>query len=229
MKFIFIISIFCILSIHLYSFSVYSFEICSQEYDPVCGVDKITYFNECIMRNAGAVLDYRGVCEHDIGVLNEPPISISDYQDELEEIGRMQARNNFDNNDSDSICTNLDKHACRSSKQCQVNTRKILFFFNRFDSCSIKRTIDSNIFLDSSINCSNIINFVCAEDLRTYPNACFARSQGLEILFRKRCEDIACDSFDENTCLNYNSICRARYSRSFIFFGEKTFEECTFR
>lgn len=231
MKIIIMFSIFVLFLLNSYSFSTYTFEICSQEYEPVCGIDKITYFNECIMRNAGATLDYRGVCEHDIGVLNEPPISISDYTEELEEIAKMQSLNSRNSGDDvdDSICSNLNRDACESTQQCQANTRKFLFFFNRFDSCSIKRTIDSNIFLDSSINCSNIINFVCAEDLRTYPNACFARSQGLEVLFRKRCEDIACDSFDENMCLNYNSVCRARYSRSFLLFGDKTFEECRFR
>jgi len=41
--------------------------VCDAEYDPVCGVDGITYSNACIAACAGIEVDYQGECE-------EPPV-----------------------------------------------------------------------------------------------------------------------------------------------------------
>ena len=36
---------------------------CTQQYDPVCGVDNKTYSNECVANAAGAKIQYKGECK----------------------------------------------------------------------------------------------------------------------------------------------------------------------
>ncbi len=38
-------------------------EVCTQEVNPVCGKNKKTYNNECLLKNAGEELDYKGGCK----------------------------------------------------------------------------------------------------------------------------------------------------------------------
>jgi len=36
--------------------------VCTAQYDPVCGINGITYSNLCVLESAGAVFDYQGQC-----------------------------------------------------------------------------------------------------------------------------------------------------------------------
>ena len=210
-------------------FSSYTFEVCSHEYEPACGVDDITYFNSCIMRNAGTELGYRGVCKQDVGILDELTMLGGDFSDEDDNFSENSQPDLENTNEYVDICSNLNRNSCELNPNCQVNTKSFLFFFERFDSCSIRRAINTELLVNEEIECSKLINFVCAEDLKTYPNSCYAKSQGLEVLYNRRCESIECDTYNEHTCINFDKFCRPKYSREFIFFGEKTFEECRFR
>lgn len=230
---IFTLSIFIFIFIPI----SYSFEICSEDYFPVCGQDNITYFNECIMKNAGVGLAFVGVCDKDQNLLEEPPLpSETEINNSENEETKSNSKNNdlsiieFENRYSLNACNSLNETSCSNNINCDSKFKRSWLFFKSFDFCSKKEAIDPTIlYLDESIECSNIVNSVCAEDLNTYPNACYAQSSGLDVLYNQRCEEIKCETFDENSCLNYNLICTPNYSFSFLFLGEKDFISCSYK
>ena len=226
-----------VIVISIFTSISYSFEICSEEYLPVCGQDNITYFNECIMKNAGTQLAFDGLCDKDQNLLEEPPmpseIEINnsenekfDFTSQNEDLSIIK----FENRYSVNVCNNLNETSCNNNINCDSKFKRSWIFFKSFDFCSEREVIDPTIlYLDESIECSNIVNSVCAEDLNTYPNACYAQSAGFEVLYYQRCEEIRCENFDENSCVNYDLICTPNYSFSFLFLGEKDFISCSYK
>lgn len=225
----------------------FSFEICSQDYDPVCGKDNITYFNKCIMNNAGIEIQFSGVCFKDEDLLEEPPkpaetdldnktqkdVSIiSTSSNSIDSTTKIQNPVDTSSNSKfiSSSCSNLNKSMCIENSNCKANYKRSWIFFKSYDFCSQKDKIESRaVFLDETIDCSNIVDVVCAEDLNTYPNSCYAENKNLDILYTQRCEEIKCNNYDENSCLSYDKICKPSYSFSFLSFGEKEFLSCSFK
>lgn len=218
----------------MFSFT-YSFEICPEEYSPVCGNDNITYFNECIMKNAGAQLEFRGVCNKDENLLEEPPIPKNQSEEYEEELKSELSILDYKNKDKTkknvlNVCENYNQSVCNENPNCESYYKRKWFFFRSFDYCDVVSSpVKNTLQIDNNVDCPNIVDAVCGEDLITYPNSCYAKNQGVEILYQQRCEEIKCNSFDENSCLNYNLICSPTYSYSFLFFGEKTFMSCSFK
>jgi len=62
MKFVIIIAVAFVLLIPFSVFAESEQKVCTAQYDPVCGINGMTYSNLCVLESAGAVFDYQGQC-----------------------------------------------------------------------------------------------------------------------------------------------------------------------
>ena len=226
---------------------VFSQEICSEEYRPVCGKNNITFFNECIMGYAGVEKIKDGVCNANENLLLEPPIDTDRLSRETQNQNKPLEEYKSPNfNPSSKLNSNIKQSKtqrisptscelynetnCALFSNCKTHyQKKWIFFRGEFSKCTDSAQSNALLFTKEDLKCPTVIDYVCGEDKVTYPNSCYAQLRGINVAYNNRCEDIKCDEFDENACLNFKTFCKTDYDYQFFYFGKKSFNGCDYR
>lgn len=145
---------------------IFSFGACNaDDFKPVCGQDGITYFNECIMGNAGIEKKFDGKCEvgpnevdiEDALLENEllEVVQVqgngSEFQDEIQKLSTEEKRELIEETRSkmDIDCSSLTENSCVKSFSCEASYSKKYWLFGPlvFDSCE-KKLIEKDEVVD---------------------------------------------------------------------------------
>ena len=267
------LSVICICFQVFFSYA----EVCSEQYEPVCGKDGITYFNECIMGYAGVELKFRGDCSgketispEDVPGVEEEIIAqevlnpskddenledilpqeeivisedlIEELEEEIQRLSNESLEESFveeelqEKNEliqkirnrkiKNLQCSDLNEDLCEFNFESCITSYDSSWFFFNGDFLGCKSRFETPKFSDAVNECLTIINYVCGDDFKTYPNPCYATNAGVDSVVSGKCEDISCSSYNEASCLEYGHFCDTNYERRFFFFGEKTFMSC---
>lgn len=183
---------------------------CGMEYDPICGMDGITYWSECELRCVGQEFAYYGECERPFLECFEPNpevmyISYDPYECEYIDFGCSEGSEYYYDEcgcgcyerDCNAECVNAPRESV-----CTPNGER--YPSECFAQCEGAYSYRP---CESSCECDDDYSPQCGLDGNTYSNPCLRECLGVPLNYEGECNALEWLCQDDRTWENCSAAC----------------------